>query len=163
VNFCIDLLDHQPSNLHRVIVLLSQGKDEGSNTSPEEFVKHLGRSNVAIYSITFSSQKTHTRVEAGVPAKGEAILEIASEALCDNTATEVAALSGGEEMTFANSGDLDGTLSALASDLTTSYTLSFHPKSDQPGLHVIQVEMKKKKDMVTVAARPNYWVSGTGK
>jgi VWFA-related protein len=162
MNSGLDLLDQQPLNLHRVIILLSQTKDEGSKASPDKLVKRLGQSNVAVYSVTFSSEKHPKKVKANHVTQSMTPFEKASTAMRENTAGAIASLSGGERLSFADSNDLEQALSVLASDLRTGYNLSFHPQSDQPGPHVIKVQTRKHLKL-TVSARSTYWSPGSAR
>lgn len=50
----IGLLEHQPANFRRVILLLSQAVDDGGRTTAEELLRRLGESNTTTYSLSFS-------------------------------------------------------------------------------------------------------------
>jgi len=83
-------------------------------------------------------------------------LDIASAAAREDTAAAVAALSGGENLRFADSSDLESALSILTTDISSGYTLNFRPSSNEPGLHIIKVQLKKKANL-NVTARASYW------
>ena len=55
----IDLLQAQPSNLRRIILLLSQPQDVGSKTLPHDVLRHLGESNTTVYSVSFPPESSN--------------------------------------------------------------------------------------------------------
>jgi len=171
----INLLEQQAASHRRIIILLSQRQDNGSEATPEELVRRLGESNITVYSVTFSPQKTRKEEQGVRPLQGDMHfrlspdhgllagksgssepLDIASEAAREDTAAAVAALSGGENLRFADSSDLESALSILTSDISGGYTLNFRPSSNEPGLHIIKVQLKKKANL-DVTARASHW------
>jgi VWFA-related protein len=163
LNCGIGLLEHQPANLRRVILLLSQASDDGSEASPEAVLQRIGESNAAIYSVTFSTGKP---MPASKEEHRRGALDAAVTAMRTNTAVEAAALSGGENVQLKNKDSLQRTLSVLANDFANSYTLSFRPNSEEPGLHWIKVQVgvqaRKKRARPLVEARTLYWKSEAG-
>jgi len=63
----LDLLQKRPEGNRRAILLLSQEHDVGSKTSLKDVVRGLGETNTAIYSVTFSAEKTALRQELKEP------------------------------------------------------------------------------------------------
>jgi VWFA-related protein len=59
----LDLLQKRPAGNRRAILLISQEHDVGSKTSLKEIVRDVGETNTAIYSMTFSAEKTALRHE----------------------------------------------------------------------------------------------------
>jgi VWFA-related protein len=57
----LDLLRKRAANNRRAILLISQEHDVGSKTSLKEIVRDVGETNTAIYSMTFSAEKTAAR------------------------------------------------------------------------------------------------------
>jgi VWFA-related protein len=64
----LDLLQKRPAGNRRAILLLSQEHDVGSKTSLKDVVRELGETNTAIYSVTFSAEKTAARQAFKDPA-----------------------------------------------------------------------------------------------
>lgn len=171
----IGLLEHQPASFRRVILLLSQPRDDGSKTSPVEVLQRIGESNTTIYSLTFGHETNALKQHADRRAEnsGSAILQdilpggdvqatshrldAALAAMHNNTAALVAAVSGGEHSHLKNKDDLARTLSVLANDFANSYTLTFRPHYSEPGFHWIGVHTTDKHRHVTVEARTLYW------
>jgi VWFA-related protein len=176
VNLGIEMLQQQPASFRRIILLLSQARDCGSKTSVADVVRHLGQSNTTIYSVTFLPKKGAPQSESSsaceptaaglnMPDRASATgtlqqpesLDAILKAMGDNTAAEVALLSGGEQMRLDSKNDLEHKLSILADHFSNSYTLSFRPGSKEAGLHSIRVEVRRSR--LNVAARRIYWLS----
>lgn len=166
----IDLLKEQPVSLRRIILLLSQSQDAGSTTLPRDVVQHLGESNTTIYSVIFSprrtrKQKKHT--EACLTGSGQHIQNAIPwndapnavlKQICEETASQIAALSGGETILIKDKNFLKQGLSILANDFSNSYTLSFQPSSPDLGFHKISVQASTRPSHLVVSARTGYWV-----
>ncbi len=56
--FGVDLLKQRPAGNRRAILLISQEHDDGSKAHLKEVIRTLGETNTAIYSMTFSAEKT---------------------------------------------------------------------------------------------------------
>jgi VWFA-related protein len=185
IAFGLELLKKQPTNNRRAILLISQERDDGSKTSLNEIVRDLGEANTAVYSVTFSAEKTAAKQafkdsprlnppivvapstgtnqavnDPATPTQGyfnlDAPLRLIFGAMQKNLSAEVASLSGGQSISFDNKNELDEGLSRVGSHLRNSYFLSFSPTSSKPGLHTIKVQLAYHPEMV-VSARSNYW------
>ena len=181
VNLAIDMLQQQPASFRRIILLLSQAQDCGSKTSAADVVRHLGQSNTTIYSVTFSPKKGLPNAESSVPCDLTPINRLSSDrapigtlqqseslsailkAMGDDTAAEVAALSGGGQVRLDSKNDLEHELSILANHFSKTYTLSFRPGSKEAGLHSIRVEAVGGRGRLNVAARRIYWLAESAK
>jgi len=168
LNCGIGLLEHQPPSFRRVILLLSQVRDDGSKMNAAELLRRLGESNTTVYSVTFpssmkeerSSRKPFLEKQGYRQAPGDSLLEAAVQAMRADTADEAAVLSGGEHARLKKQEDLDRSLSVLANDFANSYLLSFHPGSEEPGFHWITVEVANHPNhpsRLAVEARSIYW------
>jgi VWFA-related protein len=171
VLYAIDLLKKQPSNMRRAILLISQGHDDSSKASLKEVIQSIGETNTAIYSLTFSAEKTAVRqafkdpphLNPPLDGHGQAYfnlsapLSLAIGAMRRNLSAAVANLSGGEANSFDNRNDLERDLNTLNNHLRNSYILSFYPASPTPGLHTIKVTLAHHPELL-VSARSNYWV-----
>jgi VWFA-related protein len=61
LEYGLDLLRKRPAGNRRAILLLSQEHDVGSKTALKDVVRDVGETNTAIYSVTFSAEKTAAR------------------------------------------------------------------------------------------------------
>ena len=189
IAFGLELLKKEPASNRRAILLISQEHDDGSKTSLKEIVRDLGETNTAVYSITFSAEKTEAKLAfkyphvnppiTAVPSDGsikpyndparpfqgyfdlDAPLRLIFGAMRKNLSAEVAHLSGGESSSFDNRNELDEALGGVSSHIRNGYILSFSPTSTEPGLHTIKVQLAHHPEMI-VSARSNYWASESG-
>ncbi len=179
VDYGIDLLKQQPASARRIILLFSQPQDDGSKAHAADVVRRLGESNTTIYSITFSPEKTWLKDQFTKPRHGNppyqlspnlppllftfdlgTPLGVALKAMREDTAAEVADLSGGEHVRFDDKRDLEHQLSVLANHIPNRYTLSFRPSSNAPGLHTLKVQVVHQSISLDIAARTSYWSAG---
>ncbi len=171
VDYVIELLQQEAGDFRRVVLLLSQSRDEGSRTSAEDLVRHLGESNTSVYSLTFPAPKppphswgksravkprvfslqTDESVDLSTPLGG------AVKALRTNSAEELAVLSGGAHLKFRDEADFEERLSSIADDVHHRYMLSFQPDSHQPGFHTLNVRMTGQQPHLSILARTGYW------
>ncbi len=175
LKYALALLAKQPATNRRAILLISQPFDLGSKTAAKEVVRMTGETNTAIYTLTFSPQKT--RIKDSLTEKPHSNppitlpngtytgyfnlsepLGMILDAMKKNVAAEVATLSGGEVAAFNNQHELDDKLTMLGSHLHNRYTLTFTPTSSEPGLHPLQVRLPNYPQL-TVSARTSYWAS----
>jgi VWFA-related protein len=186
IAFGLELLKKEPASNRRAILLISQEHDDGSKTSMKEIVRDLGETNTAVYSVTFSAEKTEAKLAFKyphvnppitlVPSDGsikpyndparpfqgyfdlDAPLRLIFGAMRKNLSAEVAHLSGGESNSFDNRRELDEALGRVNSHIHNSYILSFSPTSTEPGPHAIKVQLARHPEMI-VSARTSYWAS----
>ena len=171
IAYALDLLNKEPAGNRRAILLISQERDDGSKTPMKEIVRNLGETNTAIYSVTFSAEKTEAKLAFKDPPhlnppimgsqgyfKLDAPLRLIFGAMQKNLSAEVASLSGGESMSFDGRGELEGDINVLSNHIRNSYILSFTPTSTEPGLHTIKVLLAHHPEMV-VSARTSYWAA----
>jgi VWFA-related protein len=175
--YALDLLKQQPPNTRRAVLLISQERDDGSKTQLKDIIRTVGETDTAVYSVTFSAEKTEFKQAFKDPPhlnkpitvgnqdyqayfNLSAPLSLALGAMRKNLSAEVANFSGGEASSFDNEGELDQNLGILTNHLRNSYILSFSPTSTKPGLHTIQVRLTHHPDLL-VTARTNYWAAGT--
>ena len=156
LNCGLALLEQQPASYRRILVLLSQSKDEYSQISAEDLVRRLAASNTTVYSISFTHQ--HAKPHA-LPTT----LQEAAKVMRENPAAEAADLSGGEHSALNREDELEHALSVLATDFANTYMLSFHPTAPRTSppnnLHTLQVQLANKSSRHRVKARALYWLS----
>jgi VWFA-related protein len=186
IAFALDLLKREPTGNRRAILLISQERDDGSKTPMKKIVRDLGETNTAVYSVTFSAEKTEAKLDfkyphlnppiALAPSDGslkayndparptqgyfnlDAPLRLIFGAMRKNLSAEVADLSGGESMSFDGRSELENDINVLNNHIRNSYLLSFTPTSTEPGLHTIKVSLPKHPEMI-VSARTSYWAA----
>jgi VWFA-related protein len=187
ISYALDLLKKEPVSNRRAILLISQEHDDGSKAKMKDIVRDLGETNTAIYSVTFSAEKTAVKLAfkdpahlnkpitvgnvapptvSSTPQDGQyqayfnlsAPLALVIGAMRKNLSAEVATLSGGESMSFDGQGELEQDMNVLNNHIRNSYILSFSPTSAEPGLHTIKVQLAHHPELI-VSARTSYWAA----
>lgn len=160
----LELLRQQPAEMRKMILLLSQSRDHGSQTPLSTLVQRLGESNVTIYSVTFpaavhsGSRSTHSGCNAGSIADTPPFLQKEFARLCEVTALQLSTLSGGEHIEVKKSSELERSVAVLSDAFLDSYMLSFRPGSPDPGLHALSLKSSAAGALYAMSFRRFYWI-----
>lgn len=173
VDYANTLLDSHKTSAHRVILLISETRDHGSETKPRDVIRALGRSNTMVDAVSFlpAGSQLADEVEHGPPPGATtnwlALLVMAVEAARKNAPQEFAALSGGEYINFLTQHGFDRNLNTLANRVHNYYLLSFVPgfpgdvsgsHAATPGLHILSVKTPDYP-AATIRHRESYWAN----
>jgi VWFA-related protein len=172
VDFSVRLLEKEPADRQRVLLLVSENRDHGSHvTKTDDVVAAIGNSNTVVYALAFSpslsqvldTERGANRDEAYWDAPPDIIgtLLMARNAMKKNITKAIAEMSGGEYELFTTRKGFEVRLVDFDNQLHSRYVLSFAPQAPHPGLHQIQVRLKQSLPRITVLARSSYWASGT--
>jgi len=153
VRYGIKTLQNQPAQFRRIILLLSQEEDAGSQSRLADVVRDLARSGTTIYSFTFSSDGTRRKSHKTKPQRRNV-----GDLPPSPDAVELAEESGGENIRFSGEDDLEQKISVVREEIRSGYILSFRPSAPTPGLHKIKVEVVGQNGRLKVLARKNYWL-----
>jgi VWFA-related protein len=162
VSLAADRLTARPAGERRVILLLGESRDRGSETALEAALEHLQRSNIQLYAATYSTTKTQfTTKGAEMPRPSGGGLDLIGglgelvRLGKTNTAEALAAHSGGRKLPFSTLRGLESLLTRVGTELHGQYIVSF-PASGPAGYHVLEVSLKQGRGRI-VAARQGYW------
>jgi VWFA-related protein len=170
VDYSVKLLEKAPKERQRVLLLISETRDHGSQAKVEDVVAEIGQSSTAVYALAFSPSRSNVLDTMRGNNMGEmhpspdllAPLIMAAEAMKKNMPRTVAAMTGGEYEMFATGKNFDLRMIDFSNHLHSRYLLSIEPKSPQAGLHRIRVRLRNPGDSV-VLARSSYWAVGAEK
>ena len=155
--YAVDMLQEEPPQNQRVILLLSETRDHGSRTPIKEVVRKIGRSDVVVYSLAFSPARADLFNFSGDPNFGLLpLVRLAASALHKNAAAAIPQMTGGQYLRFNGGKQLDAQFGMLANQVHNRYILSFQPSHPAPGLHQLSVELKQPLN-ARVLARTSYW------
>jgi len=163
VSYAVDLLETQPKEYRRVLLLISEERDHGSkHTRPEKLVEKIGRSDVLVLSVSFSPSRAellHDVKDSGDERTRNIVstLAMAVQAFKKNVAKEVAHMSGGEYTTFTGDKGFEQRVVNSAKHARNRYLLTFSPSNPTPGLHTIKVRTAVDYG-ARIVARANYWL-----
>ena len=162
VSYAVDLLESQPKEYRRVLLLISEERDHGSkHTKPAQLIEKIGRSDVLVLSVSFSpatAELLHDTKDAGDNRIMSPIstLFLLVQAFKKNVAKEVAKMSGGEYETFIRDKRFEQRVVDAARDTRNRYLITFSPSDPTPGLHTIRVRTAQDYG-ARIVARANYW------
>ncbi len=163
VSYCVDLLEQQPKNRRRVLLLISESRDHGSkHVNSQQLIQRIGTSNTLVLTLTYSASKAEflndAKGEGGVGPTMNIMspLMMAIAAVHKNVAKEIALMSGGEYTPFTREKAFQEDIAQVAKHVRNRYLLSFHPTDRTPGLHILKVRTAQDYG-ARVIARANYW------
>jgi VWFA-related protein len=163
VGYSVNLLEQQPPDHRRVLLLISESRDHGSHHfNIPQLVERIGTSNTLVLSLVFSPGKAEIidwgrgNTNGGNELNILAPLVMTVNAMRRNTPKTLAALSGGEYDPFTKEKGFELRVAEVASHARNRYILSFHPSDLTPGLHTIQVKLTQDYG-AHVVARNSYW------
>jgi VWFA-related protein len=163
VSSAVDLLETQPKEYRRVLLLISEERDHGSKrTKPVQLIQKIGRSNVLVLSVSFSPSRAefmHDVKDSGGDRMMNMVssLVMAVKAFKKNVAKEVALESGGEYTTFTGDKGFEQRVVDAAKHVRNRYLITFSPSDPAPGLHTIRVRTTQNYG-ARIVARANYWL-----
>lgn len=117
-------LDAKPRAL-RIIILISDGHDNASNTSEQRAIETAQREGVRVYSISFPSREAST---------GERLLK------------KVANNTGGMAFFPSDERELTAALADIGNDLANSFLITFAPTAHDDKLHSIKIRIRGVPD-----------------
>ncbi|MGA2349338.1 MAG: VWA domain-containing protein [Terracidiphilus sp.] len=162
VSYAVDLLQSQPKEYRRVLLLISEERDHGSkHTKPAQLIRKIGESDVLVLSVSFSP----ARAELGHDIKDSgddramnmvSALLMVVQAFKKNVSKEIAHMSGGDYTTFTGDKGFEKRVVEAAKRTRNRYLITFSPSDPTPGLHTIRVRTVQDYG-ARVVARANYW------
>ncbi|HEX4020266.1 MAG TPA: VWA domain-containing protein [Acidobacteriaceae bacterium] len=161
--YAVDMLQDEPKQNQRAILLISETRDHGSRTPVHAVIQKISSSNTIVYSLTFSPARTEVLndLKHGGGSGMVGAIFMAVQAFRKNTAAAIPEMTGGEYLRFNNGKGLDGRIGLLANQVHNRYMLSFQPEDPKPGLHVLNVTLKQDIG-AKVLARTDYWAEAPG-
>ncbi len=165
VRFSVDLLEKQPQERRRILLLISESRDHGSRKTQErDLVERIGTSNTLVLSLTYSASRTEFLNDLkGGGSVGPTMnllspLMMAVAAMHKNVAKQLAVMSGGEYAPFFKEKGFEDRVEEVAKHARNRYILSFRPSDKTPGLHVLRVRLAEDYG-ARLVARESYWAT----
>jgi VWFA-related protein len=163
VSYAVDLLQTQPKENRRVLLLISQARDHGSkHTKIEQVIKKIGESDVLVLTVEFSpitAEFLHDMKDSGNDRTMNMVSALVAlvQAFRKNVTKEIALMSGGEYTTFISDRKFEQRVMTAARDARNRYLLTFNPSQPTPGLHTIRVHLAQDYN-ARIVARADYWI-----
>jgi len=162
VSYAVDLLESQPKEYRRVLLLISEERDHGSkHTKPEQLIRKIGRSDVLVLSVSFSPARAEFAHDVKDSGDDRAMNIVSTlfmlvQAFKKNVAKEIAGMSGGEYHAFTGDKGFEQRIVDSAKHARNRYLITFSPSDPTPGLHSIRVQTAQDYG-ARIVARANYW------
>jgi VWFA-related protein len=163
VSYAVDLLETQPKEYRRVLLLISEARDHGSkHTKIEHLIKKIGESDVLVLTVEFSpltAELLHDMKDSGQNRTMNMMSALMAlvQAFRKNVTKEIALMSGGEYTTFVTDKKFEQRVLEAAKHARNRYLLTFSPSDPAPGLHSIHVRLAQDYS-ARIVARANYWI-----
>ncbi len=170
VDFSVKLLEKAPKERPRVLLLISETRDHGSQAKVEDVVAEIGQSSTVVYALAFSPTRSNildtmqgnNLDEIHPTVDFLALAYLAVQAMRKNTPQTVASMTGGEYELFTTRKHFEARMIDFTNHVHGRYLLSIEPKSPHAGLHRIRVRLRDPGDRM-VLARSRYWAVDAGK
>jgi hypothetical protein len=151
----------------RVLLLISETRDHGSQAKVEDVVAEIGQSSAAVYALAFSPTRSNMldtmqgdNLEEMRPVLNLLALGyLAAQAMRKNTPLTVASMTGGEYELFTTRKHFEARMIDFTNHVHNRYVLSIEPRNPHAGLHQLKVRLRDAGDRV-VLARSRYWAAG---
>lgn len=168
IAYSIALLNKEPEDRQRILLLISEVHDHGSHVKIEDAVSAIGRINATMYALTFSpglsnildtGRGTNRRGDKNEMHNGIDFMDLAyrtAQLMRKNVPNTVATMTGGEYELFTTRKKFEIRMNDFTNHLHSRYLLSFAPQNPQPGLHQLRVQLKDGGN-ASVLARTSYW------
>lgn len=174
VHYAANLLQKQPQDSRRILLLISETRDHGSHAVRlDDAIAAINDSNTVMYSLAFSpTGSSALDTFRGRDSRNDPVhlnpngtlidfiqmMKLAREAMRKNAPKAVAEMTGGEYELFTSRKSFERLMTEFANHLHSRYLLRFEPKNPHPGLHEVRISVRNNKDLV-VTARRSYWVN----
>lgn len=157
----VRMLSTRPESHRRILMILSESRDRGSQMKLPQAVELAQRAGVIIYPATYSAHATPWTAKPGdaPPMPGGTdylggIIELARLGKT-NAADALARATGGRHFSFLTLKSLEHAIAHAGEEIHSQYLLSFAPEPKSPGFHRVEVTVPSRPDAV-VGARPGY-------
>jgi len=158
------LLEARADGERRVIMLIAESKDRGSDAKLEDAIERIRAGGIQVFALTYSAWVTPFTTKASeLPPSGPldilaGIGELARMGKTNTTAA-LAAATGARTFSFARLAGLEKAVEALGEELRAQYLVSFVPgESMTPGWHEIAVDVRGT-DARRIRTRPGFQIA----
>lgn len=159
------LLAERPASHSRILLLIGQPMDNGSETKLADLRARIENQNLTVYTLTLPvvgrafvsdtfTLQGMSRAERGGFRAGADLRNLFTALDHGSPFAELTASTGGVQLHFRKQSELEDSLTAIGLMLRSQYTLSYSPESRDPGCHTLTVQVTTPG--AQVYARPTY-------
>jgi VWFA-related protein len=161
----IAMLSERPAVRRRIMLVVGEAQDSGSEARLGEVLRQAQLQNVTIYSIGLSTamadlrgKPEHVNENPDLLALAIWLVKTGKNALTPNSLAIASKATGGLHMNPVRDRSIEKGMDAIGGELHAQYTISYRPSGEDPeGYHEIKVEVNRKD--VTLRARPGYYIA----
>ena len=162
----ISMLNERPAVRRRIMLVVGEARDSGSEARLGEVLRQAQLSNVTIYSIGLSTAMAELRAKPDRVNENPDLLALAiwlvktgKNALTPNSLAIASKATGGLHTNPVKDRSIEKGMDAIGGELHAQYTISYRPsgEEDLEGYHEIKVLVDRPN--VTVRARPGYYIA----
>jgi VWFA-related protein len=180
----IRLLNTRARNRKKILLLISEAHDEGSEISTRDVFTKAELDGILIYAVTMKAalpapstrsrnpqppearaplpmgglQTTTTDVQnGGYGVNVKDLYEVFKGLTVHNSLDAYATLTGGSQQKFSDQKDLEDAIAKIGREIHNQYVLTFAPSARTPGYHALAVQVSRPK--VILRARRGYNVA----
>jgi VWFA-related protein len=157
----IHLLKQRPPERRRILLLISETRDRGSESKLRDAVAEAELNNILIYSLNVSRAQAAGKIFPGglsldIKALIQEIYGGIKTLVIENPLSVLTRYTGGRQYPFFKQHSLEEAVTRIGEEIHGQYLLSYSPSNiGEGGFHKIRVELNKTG--LTVRSRPGYW------
>jgi VWFA-related protein len=150
----------EPRPGRRVLLLISEGRDQGSETKFQQAMETVEREGIQVFGAHYSSYAmSWISKSEDFPDQGELnaifFAQLARLAT-SNPVQAMAVATGGSDFPFLRERGIEDAIQRLGAEVHSQYILSFPQRGDAAGLHKIDVSVPNRADL-KIRSRRVYW------
>jgi VWFA-related protein len=169
----VNLLRVQPSTYRRIMLVVGESADDGSDTTLSQVVRNASNANISIYAVGTSSVAADFRGDSGIAplkvpglptinAAGPAgfavwLLERGTSKIKNHQLEVAAAATGGVHYRTFRDATIAKALDTIGGEIHAQYVLSYTPTKD-PRVGFNEIKVTVSRPELLVRTRPGYYV-----
>jgi Ca-activated chloride channel family protein len=161
----IAMLDERPAVRRRIMLVVGESQDTGSENRLGEVLLQAQLANVTIYSIGLSTamadlrkKPDHVNEYPDLLALAVWLVRTGKNALTTNSLAVASEATGGLHVATMKDRSIEKAIDEIGGELHAQYTIGYRPHDEDPeGYHEIKVVVDRAK--VSVRTRPGYYVA----
>jgi Ca-activated chloride channel homolog len=169
----VELLKAQPSHYRRIMLVVGESDDDGSEATLGQVVRNASNANISIYAVGASSVAADLRGDSGIAplkipglptinATGPAgiaiwLLERGTSKIKNHQLEIAAAATGGIHYRTFRDATIARALDTIGGELHAQYILSYTSAKD-PRVGFNEIKVSVSRPDVTIRTRPGYYV-----
>jgi VWFA-related protein len=161
----ISMLEERPAVRRRIMLVIGEAHDSGSENLLGEVLRQAQLANVTIYSVGLSTamadlraKPDHVNQYPDLEALAIFLVKTGKNELGPNSLAVASKATGGLHVNAVRDSSIEKAIDEIGGELHAQYTLGYRPPGDEPtGYHEIKVEIDRPG--VSVRTRPGYYIA----